>query len=56
MNSELRQFNYSTRWSGKKIEVKAEKAKKLPDELIELFDMDELTKYYTEKELAKGGN
>jgi hypothetical protein len=27
----------------------------LPAELLELFEMDELKKYFTEKELAKGG-
>jgi hypothetical protein len=28
----------------------------LPDELISLFDREELKKYFTEKELAKGGS
>jgi len=28
----------------------------LPSELLELFEMDELKKYFTEKELTKGGN
>ena len=27
----------------------------LPKELFDLFEMDELKKYFTEKELAKGG-
>jgi succinate dehydrogenase / fumarate reductase flavoprotein subunit len=56
MDPQWRQYNHSTRWNGKKIEVEAEKAKMLPNELIELFEMDELKKYFTEKELAKGGN
>jgi succinate dehydrogenase / fumarate reductase flavoprotein subunit len=56
MDSQWRQYNHATRWNGKKIEVEAEKAKMLPNELIELFEMDELKKYFTEKELAKGGN
>jgi hypothetical protein len=28
----------------------------LPNELIDLFDREELKKYFTEKELAKGGS
>jgi succinate dehydrogenase / fumarate reductase flavoprotein subunit len=55
MDPEWRQYNHETRWSGKKVDVDAVKAKMLPDELIDLFEMDELKKYFTEKELAKGG-
>jgi hypothetical protein len=28
----------------------------LPSELLDLFEMDELKKYFTENELAKGGS
>ena len=56
MDPQWRQYNHATRWNGKKIEVEAEKAKMLPNELVELFEMNELKKYYTENELAKGGN
>lgn len=56
MDPQWRQYNHSTRWNGKKIEVEAEIAEMLPNELVELFEMNELKKYYTEKELAKGGN
>jgi succinate dehydrogenase / fumarate reductase flavoprotein subunit len=55
MDSEWRQYNHLTSWNGKKIEVEQEKAKMLPNELLELFEMDELKKYFTDKELAKGG-
>ena len=55
MDPEWRQYNHLTSWNGKKIDVEADKAKMLPKELFELFDMDELKKYFTEKELAKGG-
>jgi succinate dehydrogenase / fumarate reductase flavoprotein subunit len=55
MDPEWRQYNHLTTWSGKKVEIEAEKAKMLPEELLNLFEMDELKKYFTEKELAKGG-
>jgi succinate dehydrogenase / fumarate reductase flavoprotein subunit len=55
MDPQWRQYNHLTTWSGKKVEIEAEKAKMLPDELLNLFEMDELKKYFTEKELAKGG-
>ena len=55
MDPEWRQYNHLTTWSGKKVEIEAEKAKMLPEELLSLFEMDELKKYFTEKELAKGG-
>jgi succinate dehydrogenase / fumarate reductase, flavoprotein subunit len=56
MDPEWRQFNHETRWNGKKVDIDAVKAKMLPGELLDLFEMDELKKYFTEKELAKGGN
>jgi succinate dehydrogenase / fumarate reductase flavoprotein subunit len=55
MDPEWRQYNHLTTWNGKKVEIEAEKAKPLPEELFSLFEMDELKKYFTEKELAKGG-
>jgi hypothetical protein len=55
MDPNWRQVNHLTKWDGKKVEVDAEPAKMLPNELIELFEMDELKKYFTEKELMKGG-
>ncbi|MEY4163458.1 MAG: hypothetical protein RLZZ79_410 [Actinomycetota bacterium] len=55
MDAEWRQYNHLTSWNGKKIEVEKEKAKMLPGELIDLFEFDELKKYFTDKELAKGG-
>ena len=55
MDPNWRQINHLTTWSGKAVEVEAQPAKMLPDELLELFEMDELKKYFTEKELAKGG-
>ena len=56
MDSQWRQFNHLTKWNGKKIEVEADKAAMLPNELLNLFEMDELKKYFTDKELTKGGN
>jgi len=50
------QVNHLSKWSGKTVEVEAQPAKMLPNELLELFEMDELKKYFTEKELTKGGN
>ena len=54
MDSNWRTINHLTLRSGSQIEVMAEKSKMLPVELIEVFEMDELKKYYTEAELAKG--
>jgi succinate dehydrogenase / fumarate reductase flavoprotein subunit len=56
MDPNWRQVNHLTKWSGKSVEVEAQPAKMLPNELIELFEIDELKKYFTEKELTKGGN
>jgi len=56
MDPNWRQVNHLTKWSGKAVEVEAQPAKMLPNELLELFEMDELKKYFTEKELTKGGN
>ena len=55
MDPEWRQFNHLTKWNGSAVEVKSEEAKPMPAELLELFEMDELKKYFSEKELAKGG-
>ena len=51
MDPEWRQYNHLTTWSGKKVAVEAEKAEMLPDELLNLFEMSELKKYFTDKEL-----
>jgi succinate dehydrogenase / fumarate reductase flavoprotein subunit len=56
MDPNWRQVNHLTQWSGKNVKVEAQPAKMLPAELLELFEMDELKKYFTEKELTKGGN
>jgi len=45
-----------SKWNGKQVEIDPAKSQMLPAELIEVFEMDELKKYYTEAELAKGGN
>jgi succinate dehydrogenase / fumarate reductase flavoprotein subunit len=55
MDPQWRQYNHLTKWNGSAIEVKSEEAIAMPNELMELFEMDELKKYFTEKELAKGG-
>lgn len=55
MDPEWRQYNHLTKWNGSAVEVKSEEAISMPNELMELFEMDELKKYFTEKELAKGG-
>ena len=51
-----RTINHLSKWSGKQVEIDPAKSQMLPVELIEVFEMDELKKYYTEAELAKGGN
>jgi len=56
MDANWRQFNHLTSWSGKAIDVEKAKAQMLPSELLDLFEMDELKKYFTENELAKGGS
>jgi succinate dehydrogenase / fumarate reductase flavoprotein subunit len=55
MDSDWRQYNHLTKWNGSGVDVEREEAIPLPAELLELFEMDELKKYFTEKELAKGG-
>ena len=55
MDPEWRQYNHLSRWNGSKVEVTPEEAIMLPQELLDLFEMDELKKYFTQGELAKGG-
>jgi succinate dehydrogenase / fumarate reductase flavoprotein subunit len=55
MDSEWRQYNHLTKWNGSGVDVEREEALPMPQELLELFEMDELKKYFSEKELAKGG-
>jgi len=55
MDPEWRQYNHLSRWNGSKVEVAPEEAIMLPHELLDLFEMDELKKYFTQGELAKGG-
>ncbi|NBP12664.1 MAG: fumarate reductase/succinate dehydrogenase flavoprotein subunit, partial [Actinobacteria bacterium] len=55
MDPNWRTINHLSKWSGKQIEIDPAKSSMLPVELIEVFEMDELKKYYTEGELAKGG-
>ncbi|NDA81475.1 MAG: fumarate reductase/succinate dehydrogenase flavoprotein subunit [Actinobacteria bacterium] len=55
MDPEWRQYNHLSRWNGSRVEVTPEQAIMLPQELLDLFEMDELKKYFTQGELAKGG-
>jgi len=55
MDPKWRQYNHLSRWNGSKVEVAPEEAIMLPHELLDLFEMDELKKYFTQGELAKGG-
>jgi succinate dehydrogenase / fumarate reductase flavoprotein subunit len=55
MDPNWRTINHLSKWDGKQIEIDPAKSSMLPIELIEVFEMDELKKYYTEGELAKGG-
>jgi len=55
MDPEWRQYNHLSRWNGSKVEVAPEEAIMLPHELLDLFEVDELKKYFTQGELAKGG-
>jgi succinate dehydrogenase / fumarate reductase flavoprotein subunit len=58
MDSKWRQVNNVTSVSGDSIKCEQQKAKLLPDELSGLFEKNELSKYFTEEELAgmKGGS
>jgi hypothetical protein len=56
MDANWRTINHLSKWNGKQVEIDPAKSSMLPTELIEVFEMDELKKYYTEAELAKGGN
>ncbi len=58
MDSKWRQVNNATSVDGDSIKCEQIKAKLLPDELSGLFEKSELSKYFTEEELAgmKGGS
>jgi len=58
MDSKWRQVNNVTSVDGEAIKCEQVKAKLLPDELSSLFENSELSKYFTEEELAgmKGGS
>ena len=58
MDSKWRQVNNVTSVDGEGIKCEQQKAKLLPDELSGLFEKSELSKYFTEEELAgmKGGS
>jgi succinate dehydrogenase / fumarate reductase flavoprotein subunit len=58
MDSKWRQVNNVTSVDGAAIKCDQQKAKLLPDELSSLFEKSELSKYFTEEELAgmKGGS
>ena len=58
MDSKWRQVNNVTSVDGAAIKCEQQRAKLLPDELSSLFEKSELSKYFTEEELAgmKGGS
>ena len=58
MDSKWRQVNNVTSIDGESVKCVQERAKMLPDELANLFERSELSKYFTEEELAgmKGGS
>jgi succinate dehydrogenase / fumarate reductase flavoprotein subunit len=58
MDANWRHYNHITSWDGKAIQLKKQDLPFMPAELYELFEADELKKYFTEDEMAivKGGN
>jgi succinate dehydrogenase / fumarate reductase flavoprotein subunit len=58
MDANWRHYNHITSWDGNAIQLKKQDLPFMPAELYELFEADELKKYFTEDEMAivKGGN
>jgi len=56
MNSGWRQFNHISSFDGTQVNVRKQALPFMPKELFDLFEVDELKKYMTPEEIAKGGS
>ncbi len=56
MNSNWRQSNHIASFDGNQVNVRKQMLPFMPKELFDLFDVDELKKYMTPEEIAKGGS
>jgi succinate dehydrogenase / fumarate reductase flavoprotein subunit len=55
MNSTWRQSNHIASFDGNQVNVRKQTLPFMPKELFDLFEVDELKKYMTPEEIAKGG-
>ena len=56
MNSGWRQSNHIASFDGSQVSVRKQALPFMPKELFDLFDVEELKKYMTPEEIAKGGS
>ena len=56
MDSGWRQFNHIASFDGNQVNVRKQALPAMPKELFDLFEVDELKKYMTPEEIAKGGS
>jgi succinate dehydrogenase / fumarate reductase flavoprotein subunit len=56
MNSGWRQSNHIASFDGSQVNVRKQALPFMPKELFDLFDVEELKKYMTPEEIAKGGS
>jgi succinate dehydrogenase / fumarate reductase, flavoprotein subunit len=56
MDSGWRQYNHIASFDGNQVSVRKQALPFMPKELFDLFDVDELKKYMTPEEIAKGGS
>ena len=56
MDSGWRQYNHISSFDGTQVNVRRQALPSMPKELFELFEVDELKKYMTPEEIAKGGS
>ncbi|MEJ6606988.1 MAG: fumarate reductase/succinate dehydrogenase flavoprotein subunit [Candidatus Planktophila sp.] len=55
MDSDWRQYNHISSFNGTEVSVRKQELVFMPEELFDLFDIEELKKYMTPEEIAKGG-
>ncbi|MEY4498806.1 MAG: hypothetical protein RJA40_911 [Actinomycetota bacterium] len=56
MDSGWRQYNHISSFDGNQVNVRKQALPFMPKELFDLFELDELKKYMTPEEIAKGGS
>jgi succinate dehydrogenase / fumarate reductase, flavoprotein subunit len=56
MDAEWRQHNHIASFDGAQVSVRKQELPFMPKELFDLFEVDELKKYMTSEEIAKGGS